>query len=94
MLFSRWETLRDGSQWRVVMCTQCLIAHQLTKSDAFHGATKEYDRAERHALQRMIDQGCTHVTTASNGKGVDPNDMTAGKGKGRGKSGGGSKAKK
>lgn len=75
VLFSRWETLKDGSQWRVVMCTQCLIAHQLTKSDAFHGATKEYERAERHALQRMIDCGCTHISTASNGKGADPDEF-------------------
>lgn len=94
MLFSRWETLRDGSQWRVVMCSQCLIAHQLTKSDAFHGATKEYERAERHALQRMIDQGCTHVTTASNGKSMTPDEMSVGKGKGRGRISGGAKAGK
>jgi len=71
-----------------------LIAHQLTKSDAFHGATKEYERAERHALQRMIDQGCEHIRTTSNGKSMDPNDMSTGKGKGRGRSGGASKGGK
>jgi hypothetical protein len=93
VVLTEWASQSDGSVRRLIVCTVCSLHHELVAADTFFGHMGEYKKAEKIAMQWMIDRGCRHISTSASMKALAPDDM-ASSGKGKGKSSGGAKGKK
>ncbi len=87
IVFSEWAGRADGSCRRIILCTACAIHHELTRSDTFAGNISETTKAEKNALQWMIDRGCPHITRGPGTKSLSPSEIAGDTGKGKARAG-------
>jgi hypothetical protein len=88
IVFSEWAGRADGSCRRIILCTACALHHELTRSDTFAGNISETNKAEKVALQWMIERGCKHITRGPGTKSLSPSEIAGEIGKGKSRAAG------